>query len=313
MPAAGQIMSGGFRQHVLQFSAEFRFCIEGDGGDEMLSSHTTGTYESNDGLRLFEQEWCPAGTPKAGVVIVHGYGEHGCRYGHVAEELSRNGYAVSTFDLRGHGQSQGVPRTFVRSFDEHLDDLEFFFSRVRGRHPGRPLFLFGHSMGGTISTLFAMTRRPEIRGLLLSGASLKLSDKYSPSLIRLAKIISLFFPKLRLLKLDPNAVSRDPEVVRDYVSDPLVYHGGVPARTGAELNRAMERIHEGMKALEVPLLIMHGTGDLLADPEGSRQLYGRSGSGDKDLRLYEGLYHEILNEPERAEVLADMVQWLDVH
>jgi len=279
----------------------------------MQSSHTTGTYESDDGLRLFEQEWGPAGTPKAVVVIVHGYGEHSCRYRHVAEELNRNGYAVSTFDLRGHGQSQGDPRTFVRSFDEHLDDLEHFLSRVRERHPGRPLFLFGHSMGGTISTLFAIARRPEIRGLLLSGASLKLSDKYSPSLIRLAKILSFVFPKMRLLKLDASAVSRDPEVVRDYESDPLVYHGGIPARTGAEMNRAMERIRQRMEALEEPLLIMHGTGDLLADPEGSRQLYDRAKSGDKDLRLYEGLYHEILNEPERAQILADMVEWLDAH
>ncbi len=279
----------------------------------MQSSHSTGTYESDDGLRLFEQGWSPAGTPKAVVAIVHGYGEHSCRYVHVAEELTRNGYAVSTFDLRGHGQSQGDPRTFVRSFDEHLDDLEHFLSRVRERHPGRPLFLFGHSMGGTISTLFAIARQPEIRGLLLSGASLKLSDKYSPSLITLAKIISFVFPKLRLLKLDASAVSRDPEVVRDYVRDPLVYHGGIPARTGAEMNRAMELIRQRMEALEVPLLIMHGTGDLLADPEGSRQLYDRAESGDKDLRLYEGLYHEILNEPEKAQVLADMVEWLDAH
>ena len=279
----------------------------------MPSSHSTGAYESDDGLRLFEQGWSPAGSPKAVVAIVHGYGEHSARYVHLAEELTRNGYAVSTFDLRGHGQSQGDPRTFVRSFEEHLDDLEDFLSRVRERHPGRPLFLFGHSMGGTISTLFAIARQPEIRGLLLSGASLKLSDKYSPSLITLAKIISALFPKLPLLKLDASAVSRDPEVVRDYVRDPLVHHGGIPARTGAEMNRAMELIRQRMEALEVPLLIMHGTGDLLADPEGSRQLYDRSQSADKDLRLYEGLYHEILNEPEKAQVLADMVEWLDAH
>jgi alpha-beta hydrolase superfamily lysophospholipase len=247
------------------------------------------------------------------VVIVHGYGEHSSRYVHVAEELTRNGYAVSTFDLRGHGQSQGDPRTFVRSFDEHLDDLESFLSRVSRQRPGCPVFLFGHSMGGTISTLFAIVRQPGIRGLLLSGASLKLSDKYPPSLLRLAKILSLVLPKMRLLKLDAGAVSRDPEVVRDYETDPLVYRGGIPARTGAELNRAMERIRQGMETLRVPLLIMHGTADLLADPEGSRQLYDRAESGDKVLRLYEGLYHEILNEPERAQVLTDMVEWLDAH
>jgi alpha-beta hydrolase superfamily lysophospholipase len=279
----------------------------------MQLSHWTGTFESHDGLRLFEQAWSPAGTPKAVILIVHGYGEHSSRYVHVAEELTRNGYAVRTFDLRGHGQSQGEPRTFVRSFDEHLDDLATFLSRARERHPDGLFFLFGHSMGGTISTLFAIVRQPEIRGLLLSGPSLKLSDRYPPLLLTLAKIISFVLPKARLPKLDAGAVSRDPEVVRNYENDPLVYRGGIPARTGAELNRAMERIRQGMESLRLPLLIMHGTGDLLADPEGSSLLHDRAESGDKTLKRYEGLYHEILNEPERAEVLADMVAWLEAH
>ncbi len=279
----------------------------------MESSHSSGTFESRDGLKLFEQWWSPGGTTKAVVVIVHGYGEHSNRYLHVADGLIRNGYAVSTFDLRRHGQSEGQPRTFVRSFDEHPDDLAEYLDRVRDRHPGLPLFLFGHSMGGTITTLFTMTRQPDIRGLLLSGATLKLSDKYSPALIALAKIVSLLLPKLPLLKLDAGAVSRDPEVVSAYESDPLVYRGGVPARTGAEMNRAMEQIQRGMEAVAVPLLIMHGTTDLLTDPEGSSQLYDRAGSGDKELKLYEGLYHEILNEPEKERVLADMVDWLERH
>jgi alpha-beta hydrolase superfamily lysophospholipase len=277
----------------------------------MKASHSTGTYESKDGLKLFEQGWRPAVTPKAVVAVVHGYGEHSGRYVHVAEELTEKGYAVNTWDLRGHGRSEGEPRTFVRSFDEHLLDLQEFLDRTRERHAGSPLFLLGHSMGGCISTLFTITRKPEIRGLLLSGAALKMSGKYPPPLILFARILSLLFPKLPLLKLDSGAVSRDPEVVRAYENDRLVYRGGIPARTGAELNRAMERIQQRMEAVDVPLLIMHGTSDLLADPEGSRQLYHRAGSADKELKLYEGLYHEILNEPEKGQVLADMVEWMD--
>jgi alpha-beta hydrolase superfamily lysophospholipase len=168
-------------------------------------------------------------------------------------------------------------------------------------------------MGGLISTFFAITRQPDIDGLLLSGAMLKIPDEYPSFLIQLIEIISILSPKLPLLKIDASDVSRDPEVVEAYDTDPLVYRGGIPARTATEMNRAMEVVRERMEAIEGPLLIMHGTADRLADPEGSEQLYARANSNDKTLKWYEGLYHEILNEPEQDRVLADVVEWLDGH
>ena len=153
--------------------------------------------------------------------------------------------------------------------------------------------------------LFELIRR--------TGAMLKISDEYPSFLIQLIRIISVLFPKLPLLKIDASDVSRDPEVVEAYDTDPLVYRGGIPARTATEMNRAMEVVREQMEAIDGPLLIMHGTADPLADPEGSEQLYARANSSDKTLTLYEGLYHEILNEPENVQVLADVVEWLDDH
>ena len=271
-----------------------------------------GSFESTDGLRLFEQWWQPEAAPKAAVVIVHGFAEHSTRYTHVAEHLSSHGYAVATFDLRGHGRSEGR-RAFIRSFDEFLADLDLFLARVCERYKGIPVFLLGHSMGGGITPLFVITRKPDINGLVLSAGALKISSDISPLLIRISGIVGRILPKLPTIKLDSSAISRDPEVVKSYDSDPLNYRGGTPARVGAEIVRATRRIQAQMEAITLPLLILHGTADRLTDVEGSKQLYARAGSKDKTLKLYEGLYHEILNEPEKGQVLDDVVQWLDAH
>jgi acylglycerol lipase len=274
--------------------------------------HNQGNFKAADGLSLFEQWWETETGPKAAVAIVHGLAEHSSRYVHVAEHLARGGYAVDTFDLRGHGRSEGR-RAFIRSFDEFLADLDLFLGRVRARHRRTPVFLLGHSMGGGITPLFVITRKPEIRGLILSAGALKISDDISPLLIRMSGIVGRILPKLPTIKLDSSAISRDPEVVKHYDNDPLNYRGGTPARTGAEIVRATRRIQAQMEAITLPLLILHGTADRLTDIEGSKQLYARAGSSDKTLKLYDGLYHEILNEPEKARVLEDIVHWLDTH
>jgi alpha-beta hydrolase superfamily lysophospholipase len=274
--------------------------------------HDTGTFKTADGTTLFEQWWRPEDQPKATVAIVHGYGEHSTRYTDVAGHLVNYGYTVETFDLRGHGRSEGK-RTFVRSFDAYLVDLDRFLKRVKERMKSSNLFLLGHSMGGAIVTLFAMTRKPDGKGLILSGPALKISDDISPLLVRLSSMIGMVLPKLPTIKLDSSGISRDPEVVKHYENDPLVYHGGIPARTGAEITGATKIIQAQMESMTLPLLILHGSDDRLADPEGSKELYERAQSDDKTLKLYEGLYHEVMNEPEKEMVWADIVAWIEGH
>ncbi|MBN2179336.1 MAG: lysophospholipase [Deltaproteobacteria bacterium] len=271
-----------------------------------------GMFEAADGFQLFERWWVPEGETKAVVVIVHGLAEHSGRYSHVAKRLNEDGYAVYTFDLRLHGRSGGA-KAFVKSFDDYLADLDVFLARVREKEPQKPLFLLGHSMGGTISALFAITRKPDIRGLLLSAAALKMGDDISPILISLSGIIGSILPKLPTVKLDSGAISKDPEVIKKYDTDPLNYRGGTPARTGAEIVRATRIIQERMEEINVPILIMHGTADRLANIEGSKELNERARSADKTLKLYEGLYHEILNEPEKEEVMDDIIEWMNSH
>ena len=146
---------------------------------------------------------------------------------------------------------------------------------------------------------------------MLSGALLKISDDVSPLLTRCSAFVGRILPRLRTIKLDSSSISRDPEVVRRYDEDPLVYRGGIPARTGAEMVLATKRIQSSMHTISLPLFIMHGTADRLSDAKGSELLYSKASSTDKSLKLYEGFYHEILNEPEKTQVLADIVQWLD--
>ena len=268
---------------------------------------TSSKFATAGGLTLFERHWLPDGAPRADVIIVHGYAEHSGRYEHVGAALAERGYAVHALDLRGHGRSEGR-RVFVRSMNEYLDDLDAFLER--NRHPGRPLFLLGHSMGGTVVALAAVTRETDAQGLILSGPALT-TDGASPLMTRIVLLLGRFFPSLRLRKLDAAAVSRDPAVVAAYDADPLVERGKINAGTAAAMIRAMRTIDKHEPDIRLPLLVMHGTEDLLASPAGSQALHERASSTDKTLRLYAGLYHEILNEPEQQEVLGDVLAWLD--
>ncbi len=276
------------------------------------SIQTEFSIETADGLHL-RARWWPAGDDPRGIVaVVHGAAEHIGRYEGFADALNRRGFAVTGFDMRGHGRSDG-PRLFVRSFDPLVDDAARFLDRVSDIHPGHPLFLFGHSTGGTVATLLALTHPVRLDGLILSGPLLKVGENFSPLTIRLAKLLGRIVPRLPLDRIDASLISRDEKVVQDYEADPLVYHGRIPAGTGAAGIRAIQQIEHEESRLRLPILILHGTADKLADVDGSRRLYRRAASSDKTLKLYEGFYHEVLNDVGKEQVLADLLKWLDGH
>lgn len=272
-----------------------------------------GAFESMDGRLLFERMWLPNGEAKARLVIVHGYAEHSGRYAHVGAYFSGRGYAVHALDLRGHGRAEG-DRVLVRSFNEYLDDVDAFLRHVRAQDAGdTPLFLLGHSMGGAIVTLSVVTRRPALAGLIVSAGVLTPPTGIQRVLSAALRVFGRVAPRLRLTKLDSATVSRDPAVVAQYDADPLNYRGKIPAGTVAAMTRAVAVIVKRTPAITLPLLVLHGSADKLANPDGSRMLYERASSPDKMLKLYEGLYHEILNEPEQALVMGDIAFWLDSH
>lgn len=267
-------------------------------------------FDSPGGRHIFEQWWRPEAPPRGVVAICHGFAEHSGRYAGVASYLNARGYAVEALDLRGHGRSDGA-RVYVRSFNEYLQDVSRFLDNVRQRNPGQPVFLLGHSMGGGVAALFVLARQPALSGVVLSGPALQLAGGPQPFHRRAIFAAMGLFPRLRLPALPAPAVSRDPEVVRRYEEDPLVYRGGPTVGLAKAGGRASARISRDMERFELPLLIVHGTQDKLVATAGSEELHGRAESPDKTLKLYNGLYHEVLNEPERLDVLGDIAAWLD--
>jgi alpha-beta hydrolase superfamily lysophospholipase len=274
--------------------------------------HTESTFKGHDGLDLFRQSWLPDEAPRAVLVLVHGLAEHGSRYGNIVRHFVPRGYLVTVLDLRGHGRSPGT-RGYVARFRHYVEDIVAFLEQARADHPERPVFLVGHSMGGTIAAACAVEAQDALAGLILSGAVLKPGSSVSPLKLLIARMMSRLAPRLGVTTLDSGGISRDPAVVQAYEDDPLVHHGRISARLGGEFLSAIQSLPEMMPGIRLPILIMHGTDDRLSDPEGSRLLSREISSADKTLILYEGFYHEIFNEHGRERIFADMESWLADH
>jgi alpha-beta hydrolase superfamily lysophospholipase len=246
------------------------------------------------------------------VVLAHGASEHSGRYAWTAEQLTARGYAMYALDHRGHGRSSGS-RALIDRMDNAVADVRTLIGMAQSEHPepGRP-YLLGHSMGGCIALACATRHQDAIEGLLLS-APVAVLEAASPVTRLAGKVLSAVAPKAGVFGIDSSTVSRDPEVVRDYDADPLNYHGKLPARTVAELSDEVGRFPSSIPGLKLPLLVMVGTGDQLVPPAASELVYDTAASKDKTIKRYDGLYHEILNEPEREQVAADLLAWLDSH
>ena len=277
----------------------------------MGTSHLEGRRELAPARSAYWQAWLPDTEVRGVVVLVHGFGEHSARYRHVGTRLVAAGFAVYAADHRGHGRTEGR-RANIERMALIVDDLGGFVRFAADRHPDLPVFMIGHSLGGLIALQYATGPDPALDGLVLSGP-LVLVTVGSPVLKRLAGVLSAVFPDLEVTGLDVDAISRDPEVVRAYQADPLVHHGKIPARTGAEILATAEALPQRLPALRVPLLLLHGAEDRICVPAGSTLVHDTVSAPDKTLRRYEGLYHEIFNEPEQDEVLGDLVAWLTAH
>ena len=262
------------------------------------------------GAAVHRVAWLPDADARDAVVIAHGYAEHSGRYAHVAEALVADGLAVHALDHRGHGRSEG-PRVNVEDFRHYLSDLDALVDEVRLRHVGRT-FLLGHSLGGLIAASYAAERQGKLDGLVLSGASVK-PVRVSPVLNAVARTLARVAPGAPVVKLPLDKISRDPEVVARYQADPLVFDRPMAARQAREAVDAQARLAGRVGSITLPVLIMHGTADGLVSVADSEWFFERVGSADKTLKLYDGLYHEIFNEPEKERVLADLREWLRAH
>ncbi len=272
--------------------------------------HAEGKFSGARGLSIYYQYWIPQLTPKALLLLVHGAGEHSARYRRLAGFFNERGYAVVALDHPGHGKSEGRYGHIDR-LEDLVTTLGIFKDRVKADFPGLPQILVGHSMGGLISGLYLLENQQAFAGCVLSGPAVKTDIKPPYLQLLLIRCLSVVAPYAGALQLDAAGVSRDPQVVADYLSDPLVNHGKMTVRMVAELFKGMHRIQADAGAITLPLLLLHGEADAMAAPEGSRFLYEHVGSVDKTLKIYPGLYHEIFNEPEHPAVFAEVLAWCE--
>jgi acylglycerol lipase len=275
-------------------------------------NHIEGNFKGVRNANIYYQAWLPEGDVKVVLLVVHGLGEHCGRYMNVVNHFVPLGCAVYGLDHMGHGKSEGR-REFVECFEDYTNTLTIYYHMVKGWQAGKPLFLLGHSMGGLIVSYYLLRHQANFRGAVISAPSIKISDSISPATITIGKILSVLTPTVGLLKLNANDISRDPEVVTAYLNDPLVFHGKTSARLAAELLKAMMFVAAEADKITLPIIIVQGGEDKLVDPAGAQMLYNKASSKDKAIKVYEGLYHEVFNEPERTRVLKDVETWLAAH
>jgi alpha-beta hydrolase superfamily lysophospholipase len=268
------------------------------------------TIDGEAGARLHARHWWPDAEPHSIAVITHGLAEHCGRYGELVGRLASAGYAVYALDHRGHGRSSGG-RANIDRFEYVLADVGRLFAQARADWPALPATLIGHSMGGAIAFAYACRHPSTLHALVLSAPLLGMNPNVPKVQELVARLLSRIAPGLGVLKLPADTVSRDPEVVRAYLNDPLVHSGAIPARTLVELVEAVQTFPSLAPGLQLPVLVLHGTGDQLVPLEFTLPVVERIGSRDRTLRRYDGLYHEVFNEPERAQVYADLLAWLE--
>jgi alpha-beta hydrolase superfamily lysophospholipase len=272
--------------------------------------HTEFTWTTPDGVSIFAQTWSPDTPPRAVVALAHGLGEHAGRYAHVARFFADNGIATVAYDRRGHGKSGGK-RGHTPDYAFYLDEVETLVAKAKTQFPNLPAFLYGHSMGGNIILNYALRRNISgIAGVISSAAVIKLAFRPNPIVLALGKLTKIIYPTFtQKNQLDVAALSRDQTVVDAYVADPLV-HDSLTSVAGLGILEYADYLCNNATKFPVPLYITHGSDDRLTSSPGS-EWFAKNYTGDIKLKIWNGLYHEIHNEPEQADVLGEMVAWMN--
>lgn len=272
------------------------------------SQSQTGQLDAHDGKRLYYR-WRPVETPRACLVFVHGFAEHSGRYEHVFDWMSAHGFSCLGFDYRGHGRADGQPR-YIDSFGEYVQDTLRAIELARARADGLPVFLVGHSQGGLIALTLSLEYSDQVAGIAVTSPACGVAIEVPAWKDALGRVAARLMPGLAIPSgLEAEAISRDSSVVQAYISDPMI---GTDARARwyVELRGAQERLLQEAHRISVPVLMLQAGQDRLASPTASRDVFERIGSPHKEWKEYEGLYHELFNEPEKEQIFGDVDAWL---
>jgi alpha-beta hydrolase superfamily lysophospholipase len=267
------------------------------------------SWKTNDGLNIYAKEWKPDGNVKGVVALVHGLGEHIGRYDHVAEAFGKAGYAMVGFDQRGHGKSDGVRG--YESYDKAMEDITRNIQNARDRYPGVPVFLYGHSLGGNLVLYYTLTQKPELKGVIATSPGLATAEPLAPALLLVTKLLYRLAPSAKIKNgLDLAGLSHDPQVAEKYVADPLV-HPFISPRLALDMLNAGNYCVEHASEFPLPLLLMQGTADRLVSPKRTKDFAMAAPLSKITYKEWEGFFHEMHNEPQKADVINTMIGWMD--
>jgi len=259
------------------------------------------------GLKITVRSWQPGGKARGVVAIVHGFNSHSGHYFWVADQLTASGFAVYALDLRGRGKSDGE-RFYVESFKDYVSDVHGLVTLAKSREAGLPVFVLGHSAGGVISCIYTLGHQADLAGLICESFAFQVPAR--DFALAVIKGVSHVAPHAHVLRLPNEGFSRDPRVVQMLNMDPLVAHEVQPTRTVAEMVRADERLKKEFPFMTLPVLIIHGTADKVTKPSGSQFFYDTVGSRDKTLKMYDGYFHDPLNDVGKETVIKDITSWI---
>ncbi|ONK61359.1 uncharacterized protein A4U43_C08F29060 [Asparagus officinalis] len=287
--------------------------IEEEMEETKTSSKEFSLMSTVRGDTIFTRSWTPIASKIKGLVVVmHGLNEHSGRYNYFAKQLNASGFKVYAMDWTGHGGSDGL-HGYVHSLDYAVNDLKTFLDKVLTENPGLPCFCFGHSTGAAIILKAVLDPKVEARisGVVCTSPAIGVQPSH-PIVAVVAPIFSLLLPRYQISNANKKGppVSRDPEALRAKYSDPLVFTGSLRIRTGYEILRITYHLQQNLNKVTVPFLVLHGTADTVTDPTASQRLYDEASSDDKSIKLYDGFFHDLLFEPERDDILKDIIDWL---
>ncbi len=270
----------------------------------------TSTFDNKSGLKIFTRKWLPEKSPSAVIIIVHGLNAHSAYYQWTADQFTTANYAVYALDLEGRGQSEGE-RFYVKSIYDYVEEVDQLVGIAKADHQGLPVFVLGHSAGGVVACLYTLEHQDKINGLICESFAYQVpAPDFALSVL---KGLSHLAPHLHTIKLKNEDFSRDTAVVETMNNDPLIAHESQPSKTMEQLVIADERLKKEFSKITLPVLILHGTQDKATKYAGSQFFYDNAGSSDKTLKLYEGHYHDLLNDLGKEQVIADVQEWLIDH
>jgi alpha-beta hydrolase superfamily lysophospholipase len=265
-------------------------------------------FEGVGGLKIATRSWAPTNKPKAVMVLIHGFNAHSGYMAWPGDQFAAHGIAAYALDLRGRGKSEGE-RFYVENFSDYLADVHTLVSQARSENPGLPIYVLGHSAGGVIASSYVFEHQNEVAGLICESFAF---DVGLPHLVQLAlQGVSHIAPHAHVFSLNNADFSRDPSAVERMNNDPLIAKESQPAETASEMLKAADRLKTNMPKFTAPVLIIHGTADKATRPAGSQYFHDHAGSADKTLRLYEGHFHDLLNDVGKQNVMSDIQSWLD--